>query len=197
MSELLLLSGGIDSICLAAWRRPACCLTIDYGQRPAKAEFTAAEQVCKALGLTHDTLLVPVGQLGGGLMAGAAPFAASPHAEFWPFRNQFLITLGAMHALRFGYTKVLIGTVLSDRRHADGHPAFVKGIADVVRAQEGAIELEAPALHHSTVDLIRLSGVTPDVLGWAHSCHTGILACGQCPGCRKHSEAMAGIGWNR
>ncbi|MHC1699847.1 MAG: 7-cyano-7-deazaguanine synthase [Humidesulfovibrio sp.] len=197
MSELLLLSGGIDSICLAAWCRPACCLTIDYGQLSAGAEFTASEQVCKALGLKHTTLKIPIERLGCGTMIGDAPISASPHAEFWPFRNQFLITLGAMYALRFGHTKVLIGTVLSDRRHADGHPSFVKGIADVVRAQEGAIEVEAPALQHGTVELIELSGVTSDVLGWAHSCHSGGIACGQCPGCRKHSEVMAEIGWNR
>ena len=197
MSKVLLLSGGIDSICLAAWQRPSCCLTIDYGQRAARAEFTASTQVCKALGLKHVMLPVPVGCLGGGVMAGTEPIPASSHSEFWPFRNQFLITLGAMFALRFGYAKVVIGTVSTDRRHADGHPAFVRGIAEVVRAQEGAIEVEAPALEYNTVDLIKLSGVTPDVLGWAHSCHTGVVACGHCPGCRKHSEVMTAIGWNR
>jgi 7-cyano-7-deazaguanine synthase len=130
-------------------------------------------------------------------MAGSLPIAASPHIEFWPFRNQFLITLGAMYALRFGYAKVLIGTVLSDRRHADGHPEFVKGIAEVIRAQEGMVEVEAPALNYGTAELIRLSSVTPNVLGWAHSCHTGVLACGHCPGCNKHSKTMGEIGWNR
>jgi Predicted PP-loop superfamily ATPase len=197
MSEVLLLSGGIDSTCLAAWLRPSCCLTVDYGQRAAQAEYRASAQVCKTLGLKHVMLPVPIGCLGGGVMAGTAPIPASSHAEFWPFRNQFLITLAAMFALRNGHSKVIIGTVSTDRRHADGHPTFVQGIAELVRAQEGAIEVEAPALEFSTVDLVKLSGVTPNVLGWSHSCHAGVVACGRCPGCRKHSEVMGAIGWSR
>jgi 7-cyano-7-deazaguanine synthase len=35
------------------------------------------------------------------------------------------------------------------------------------------------------------------VLGWTHSCHTGPLACGQCPGCIKHSNLMEELDWNR
>lgn len=60
MSDLLLLSGGIDSIALAAWLRPAECLTINYGQRPAAAEFSASAAVCKDLQLPHKLIDVPL-----------------------------------------------------------------------------------------------------------------------------------------
>ena len=33
----LLLSGGMDSIALAFWKRPEIAITIDYGQRAAEA----------------------------------------------------------------------------------------------------------------------------------------------------------------
>jgi len=48
MSDLLLLSGGIDSVAIAAWKRPEICLTIDYGQRSARAEIRSSMQVCKS-----------------------------------------------------------------------------------------------------------------------------------------------------
>jgi hypothetical protein len=39
LSEVLLLSGGIDSSALAAWRRPTQTLVIDYGQISAPGEI--------------------------------------------------------------------------------------------------------------------------------------------------------------
>jgi len=35
--KAILLSGGLDSIALAYWLRPQIAVTIDYGQRPARA----------------------------------------------------------------------------------------------------------------------------------------------------------------
>jgi 7-cyano-7-deazaguanine synthase len=195
MSELLLLSGGIDSVAIAAWRRPACCLTIDYGQRPAGAEIESAQEVCRRLGLLHEVIRVPINELGSGALAGRPPSEFSPHEEFWPFRNQFLLTLGAMYAMLHSLNSVLIGTVRNDGRHADGSPAFLNRIADLVAQQEGRISITAPAIDLSTVELVNISNVEPSVLGWAHSCHTSQVACGHCPGCNKHAETMAALGW--
>jgi 7-cyano-7-deazaguanine synthase len=197
MSELLLLSGGIDSISLAAWRRPACCLTIDYGQLPAAAEMESAREICRMLQLVHDVIRVPIDQLGAGTLVGGPSTQFSSHEEFWPFLNQFLLTLGAMYAIKKSFNCVLIGTVRNDVRHSDGSPVFLALIADLVVKQEGQIKIAAPASGLSTVELVRASGVQPAVLGWAHSCHTADIACGSCSGCHKHSETMEAIGWNR
>ena len=119
MSELLLLSGGIDSTALAAWRRPELCLTVNYGQRAADGEIRAAAQVCLDLGLKHDVLSVRIPSLGSGDLLGEDSSALSPHSDFWPFRNQFLITLAGMMAIKCGCDTVLIGTVSTDLRHKD------------------------------------------------------------------------------
>ena len=42
------LSGGMDSICLAWWKRPESAITIDYGQLAASAEIAAAAQKLEA-----------------------------------------------------------------------------------------------------------------------------------------------------
>lgn len=40
----ILLSGGMDSIALAYWKRPEIAITIDYGQKPAAAEVVASKR---------------------------------------------------------------------------------------------------------------------------------------------------------
>jgi len=197
MSEVLLLSGGIDSIALAAWRRPARCLTIDYGQRPAIAEIEAASEVCRQLDLVHDVIEVPINRLGSGVLAGQSGSEFSPNEEFWPFRNQFLLTLGAMYAMRYSLNSVLIGTVSSDQRHVDGSIKFLSQIAALTTLQEGKIDISAPAIHLTSLELVKISNTDSAILGWAHSCHASNLACGTCPGCTKHSETMRAIGWDR
>lgn len=97
MTQLLLLSGGLDSTCLAAWLRPDHCLSVDYGQRPAQAEQHAAAAVAGQLDIPVTHIKVDASAVGCGLMAGDnfqpdATSAAVPTPEWWPYRNQLLIT---------------------------------------------------------------------------------------------------------
>lgn len=197
MSDLLLMSGGIDSAAIAAWMKPTLCLTIDYGQRPAQAEVQASSEICKALGLPHRVLAARIPELGSGDLINSLPSPHSSHSEFWPFRNQYLITLGAMYAMKFGCSRVLIGTVATDQRHLDGSPKFITTIDSLLAMQEGSIGLTAPAATLTSFELVKKSGILEEVLGWCHSCHTANLACGRCPGCLKHSQVMAQLGWLR
>jgi 7-cyano-7-deazaguanine synthase len=197
MSELLLLSGGIDSIAIAAWRRPKICMTVDYGQKPASAEIAASQQVCLDLRLEHMVLSAPIPSLGMGDMAGIQASPHSANSEFWPFRNQYLITLAGAMALKHGCATVSVGTVVTDSRHRDGTPQFLTMIAELMMMQEGEVSVVAPAQTFTSAELVRQSGVSLAVLGWAHSCHVGNLACGQCRGCQKHSEVMAELGIER
>lgn len=197
MSDLLLLSGGIDSAALASWFRPDVCLTIDYGQRAAAAEIQASRQICADLSLRHEVLTVHIPSLGAGDMAGTAPTMHSANSEFWPFRNQYLITLGAMAAVKYACKRVLIGTVSTDDRHADGSVQFIETMDTLLALQEGEIRLAAPAKHLTTAQLVKQSRLPQAILGWTHSCHTSALACGNCRGCDKHSDVMAELGWSR
>jgi len=117
----------------------------------------------------------------------------SPHApvsEWWPFRNQLLLTLAGMRAIAIGVDELMLGSVASDGSHADGRPEFYSLIGSLMMMQEGAIRVTAPAIDMSTVDLVRRSRAPHDLIAWAHSCHTGPLACGACRGCIKHYDVM-------
>jgi 7-cyano-7-deazaguanine synthase len=197
MSELLLLSGGIDSIAIAAWRRPKLCLTVDYGHRPAAAEIIASAQVCKDLKLQHCVLSAKIPSLGSGDLAGADLSPHSRHSEFWPFRNQYLITLAGMIAIKHACDTVAIGTVATDVRHKDGSAAFVSQMNALMLLQEGSLRVVAPAASFTSEELVHRSLVAPATLAWAHSCHVGNLACNQCRGCQKHSETMSALGLHR
>lgn len=194
MSTGLLLSGGIDSIAIAYWKRPSVAITIDYGHAPAAAEIDASVQVCQALGIQHDVVRIDCSSLGSGDLANAPALSVAPVPEWWPFRNQLLVTIAAAHALRLDIKQLLVGTVVSDRAHADGSPPFIETLSRLLQLQEGELSLEAPAIGMSSADLVRASGIPAGLLAWAHSCHVGCFACGQCRGCAKHFTTMQELG---
>lgn len=190
--ELLLASGGLDSTCIGWWRRPAGALFIDYGQKPAAGEWTAARAAMDALGITLDTLRVDCSAVGSGMLAGSlTQESVAPSPEWWPFRNQLLVTLAAAWAVLRGYDSVLIGCVSGDAlRHADGSSAFLKKLDDLLRNQEGGVRLVAPAIDLTASELLEVSGAPRSILGWTHSCHVESIACGSCPGCIKRTQTM-------
>lgn len=194
MPDLVLLSGGIDSTCVAALNSSAHCLTIDYGQISAEGEIRAARAVTTALGLEHEVLRADCSAMGSGLLAGREPAAEAPSTEWWPFRNQLLATLGAAVALRKRCARVLIGSVNSDGFHADGTRKFYEQLDALLQAQEGGISIQAPAIALSTVELVRASGTASALLGWTFSCHASSLPCGQCPGCNKRRAVFRELG---
>ena len=190
----ILLSGGMDSIAVAYLCRPSIAITVDYGQLPAAGEKRAASAVADELGLRHETITVDLLALGSGHMAERPPIDVAPIPEWWPFRNQMLVTLAAMQGIGLGMTHLLLGTVKSDQSHADGRRDFVGAMDAVLKLQEGSIALEAPAIRLTTPELIRVAGVPWELLAWAHSCHVSEYACGICRGCHKHYRTCEAIG---
>jgi 7-cyano-7-deazaguanine synthase len=190
MKTGLLLSGGMDSLCIAWWKRPDVAVTIDYGQLPAAAEIAASTAICQQLGIEHHILRIDCRSLGSGDMAGATASEYAPATDWWPYRNQLLITLAAMKAISLGVTHLFIGTVKSDGSHSDGTPTFVAAISNVLALQEGGLRVEAPAIDMTTAALARESAVPPGALAWAHSCHKADVACGDCRGCNKYFEVL-------
>jgi 7-cyano-7-deazaguanine synthase len=195
MRTALLLSGGMDSVAIAYWMRPEVGITVAYGQRAAQAEIRAAAAVCEALDIEHHVIEANLSALGSGDMAGLAPAMLAPVSEWWPFRNQMLVTLAAMKAVTLDVNKLLIGSLRTDGIHADGKPEFITAMSAVLQCQEGEITLEAPAIKLSGAELIKTSGVPTDLLAWAHSCHVANEACGMCRGCRKHYETLEELGF--
>lgn len=194
MKKALLLSGGMDSVALAWWVKPDLAITLSYGQKAAEAEKMASRAVCEQLGIEHHVLEIDCSSLGSGDMSGAEPHESAPASDWWPYRNQMLISLAAMKAIGVGANVLYIGTVRSDENHRDGTSKFIQLISDLLEYQEGGLRVEAPAIQYSTPELVRLAEVPPNVMAWAHSCHKANLPCGQCRGCNKYDASMFELG---
>lgn len=190
MKRALLLSGGIDSIALAYWLRPELVFTINYGQLPYLGEVRAATEVARQLGLQHELLQVDCRAVGSGDLLGNAPDSHAPASEWWPYRNQLLLTLCAAKAISLGANELLIGTVASDGFHKDGTPHFVHLMNELLSYQEGGLQVSAPAIELTSIELVRTAGIPPELLFWAHSCHKAEYACGKCRGCTKYQQVM-------
>jgi 7-cyano-7-deazaguanine synthase len=195
MSTGLLLSGGMDSVALAYWKRPDAGYTIDYGQLAAEGEIQAAAAVCEAISIRHRVIRADCRQVGMGDMAGTPPSGLSPISEWWPFRNQLIITLAGASAVVDGVTELMVGSIRTDAAHSDGRSEFFEGISKVMEFQEGGIRVRAPAITLSAVELVRISGIPFGLLAWSHSCHVAAFACGRCRGCTKHAETMRELGY--
>ena len=190
--KALLLSGGLDSAALAWSQRPDVCVTIDYGQRSAPGELTSSAALCDTMELGHEVLTVDLATLGSGSMSLKAPCTAANAPEFWPYRNQMLVTLAAMALLPRGLKALLIGSVATDR-HADGKPEFLAALDVLMRLQEGGVTVMAPAASLTSAELLRTTRFPRDLLGLTFSCHVHRYACGQCAGCFKHREVAAEV----
>lgn len=190
MDVALLLSGGMDSICIAYWKRPKYGITIDYGHNPRLGEIQAASTVCKALNIEHIVITADISALGSGDLVGTTPVSDAPASEWWPYRNQFLITLAAMKCQSINVSNLMIGTLRTDGFHSDGRPEFIELMNDLFTMQEGHLTISSPAIKLSAVELVEESGIPLSILSWSHSCHTSEVACGFCRGCRKHYETM-------
>jgi len=190
----LLLSGGMDSTALAYWLHPDIAITVDYGQRSAAGEVRASFAVCKTLSIEHATISADCSAIGTGPLSGHPQISAAPVPEWWPFRNQLLVTLAGAYAVRRGVKQIYVGSVKPDGLHADGRHEFYDLLSRVMEYQEGCISVSAPAIKLTTVELIREANVPWEILALAHSCHVAEFACGTCGGCSKYIAVREALG---
>jgi 7-cyano-7-deazaguanine synthase len=190
LKTALLMSGGMDSLCVAWWKRPSFGITVDYGQLAAEAEIVASKAICEQLKIQHHLICIDCRSLGSGDMAGTVPDMYAPASDWWPYRNQMLVTFAAMKAISLGVQEILLGTVKSDGTHQDGTPRFLSAMSALLELQEGGMKVSAPAIEMSTVELVLRSNVPLHLLAWAHSCHKANVACGNCRGCNKYFDVL-------
>ncbi len=194
MKTGLLLSGGMDSLSIAWWKRPDIAFTVNYGQKAAQAEHEASVAICTRLGIEHHAIKVDCSSLGSGDMAHSKADDLAPNSDWWPYRNQLLVTLVAMKAIALGVDTLLIGTVKSDGSHKDGTHQFVDVLSQLLLLQEGRLQVQAPAIEMSTVDLVKIAAIPSEALAWAHSCHKANVPCMDCRGCNKYFQTYQELG---
>jgi len=190
----ILLSGGIDSAALAYWKKPDYGIHINYGQKCAEAELTASSAIANAIGFPLEVINIDCSSLGSGDLSTNKFLPFAPVSEWWPFRNQLLLTFAAMKAVSVGIEELFFGAVSTDNKHIDGTSKFFELLNAVIELQEGNIRLSVPAISLTSEELIKLSKVPTSILGWTHSCHTSNVPCSICNGCNKHINIKHNLG---
>ena len=190
IDSVLLLSGGVDSTALAYSENPDRAMTIDYGQICAEAETRSSTQVCTELDIPHEVIEVDCTDLGTGQLAETGQLEIADTPEWWPFRNQLIVTLAAMKAVQIGANELILGSVRGDHQHADGRPEFYQILDNILSFQEGDLRVSVPAIHKTSEELVEESEIPLSILGWTHSCHQSNWACGRCRGCVKRERVL-------
>lgn len=186
----ILLSGGIDSIALAYWKKPDIAITVNYGQAPAETEIRTSATVANALNIPHYIVAADCSKLGSGDLLNQKALSVSPSSEWWPYRNQLLVTLACMKGIGLGIGELMLASVKSDGFHKDGTAQFYQLMSQLMEFQEANIRVTCPAIEMTSVELVQQSGVPDSLLHWAHSCHKSKIPCGNCRGCNKYREVM-------
>lgn len=181
----LLLSGGIDSICLAYHLKPEIAYTVDYGQNAAEREIYVSKLICEFLKIKHEIIRIDCKTLGSGNLVNKNSIKESPSKEWWPYRNQLLITLSLMKAIKDNVTEIHLASVKSDSFHRDGTEEFYKLINSVSEFQEGNIKIVCNTIDFYSHELALKYNVPNKLILLAHSCHISNIACGSCSGCLK------------
>jgi 7-cyano-7-deazaguanine synthase len=168
-------------------------VTVDYGQCCADAEIQASAQIADQLNLEHEVIEVDCKNLGAGTMAGQQETNLGDAPEWWPYRNQLVITLVAMDVVHRGADQLLVGAVADDQSHADGKAEFFELMDSLLSFQEGNLRVAAPAIDKTTEEFVREANPPESLLGWTHSCTASNAACGECRSCKKRQRVLTRV----
>jgi 7-cyano-7-deazaguanine synthase len=206
-TDLVLLSGGLDSTTLLAARKDmvGLALSVDYGQRHAR-ELVAARQIAGHYGIEHEVLDLSG---WGALLTGSALTDRSvtvPHGHYAdesmrativPNRNATFLMAAVGVAQARGLSRVCTAV------HAGDHPIYPDCRPDFIIAADscaflatgGAVEVRGPFLGITKTGIAELAGRLGVPVGLTWSCYEGgDVHCGQCGTCRERQEALTDAG---
>lgn len=186
--NVLLLSGGIDSLVLLSHLRSAMdlCLTFDYGQRHRR-EIEAAKAIAGHYGIAHEIVTLPPLRgsaltRDGDVPVGVDATDPAQSATVVPNRNMIMLAIAANYAGSGGM--VYLGTNKNDHTiYPDCRPAFLQPVGEALFLGCN-VRFDAPFswLDKSEIVSIGKRNSAPLYLAW--SCYLGgEVQCGQCAAC--------------
>lgn len=217
MKAVVLASGGLDSTVTAAVARRDGCelhlLTLAYGQRHA-VEVARARMVGTALGVaSHLVLELDLRAIGGSALTGEQTVpkdrSRDERAEgipvtYVPARNTIFLSLALALAETLEARRIYFGAnVLDYSGYPDCRPEYLQAFEQVARLGTKAgvmgagVEINAPLLHMTKVEIIQLGRSLEAPLHLTHSCYDPTvegMACGRCDSCRIRLEGFKAAG---
>ncbi len=194
MGIVVLVSGGVDSSVISALAAKEGVRTyplfIDYGQRSAKLEWQACQNVHRRCGLPRPKRMRVPG-FGNLVPSGLTKPALRINEDaFLPCRNLFFLVCAAAYAYAKNASAIAIGLI--DETAAifpDQTGRFLATAEGVIEHAVGRhISVVAPLLHVSKTEVLALSRGLG--LHDTYSCHAGTAKpCGLCISCVERQLA--------
>jgi len=206
------LSGGMDSCvaaAIAAETSALALLHVTYGQRAARCERRAFDQIAAFYGVPDERRLVAeidyLARIGGSSLTdpneeiSLSGDAAGIPASYVPFRNTHVLSIAVSWAEVIGARSIYIGAVEQDSSgYPDCRPAYFEAFAKVIEKgtrPETVIRVETPVIGMSKAEIVArgVDLAAPLHLTW--SCYRGEdVACGKCDSCRLRLRAFEAAG---
>jgi len=193
MTELVLLSGGIDSVTLLHLKHSEGAqlhaLFIDYGQRASREELRAAGIHTIALGVPLQRL--DMAAVGDAFRAGQTQRLHVP----LPHRNLVTLALGMSYATQIGATCLHLALNRDDAdTYPSASPLFVQRFNNLARSL-GDVAVHTPLAQLNKVQVIELAITLGIDLRDTYSCLLGYAKpCGRCPQCMQRRRAAQSAG---
>jgi 7-cyano-7-deazaguanine synthase len=205
---IVLLSGGMDSLVLAAFatrESEISLLHVNYGQRTEQKELACFHAVADHLKV-KERMVVDIGYLRSiGTSALTDLSIDVPPADleragvpvtYVPFRNAHFLCIAVSWAEAIGATNVYIGAVWADSSgYPDCRPAFYEAMNEAIRRgtkHESRIRVKAPFVNLKKKDIVLIGKSLGVPFEHTWSCYRdGEKACGLCDSCALRQKAFA------
>ena len=211
MKGIVLVSGGMDSLVVAAIAQKECSeiyfLHLNYGQKTEARELRAFQQM-KEFFQPQDILVVDVSylkQIGGSSLTDRKleikDFAGDNGVpnSYVPFRNAHLVTIATSWAEVICANRIYIGAVEEDSSgYPDCRENFYKALEkaiDLGTKDETKIEICTPIIHKRKAEIIQIGDKLGAPLHFSWSCYrNNEIACGTCDSCALRISAFKEAG---
>ncbi|MBI4398832.1 MAG: 7-cyano-7-deazaguanine synthase QueC [Candidatus Omnitrophica bacterium] len=213
-SCIILFSGGLDSattlyLAIQKGYQPYA-LTLDYGQLHRR-EIRSARFIAKPLGIAHEILKIQMPWKGSALLdktqtlpkkRSLRQMSRNIPSTYVPARNTIFLSLGLSWAEARGAESVWIGAnALDFSGYPDCRGDYLRAMQKVFRlgtrrGREGrSIRIEAPLIHKTKAQIIRLATKLGVPLDKTWSCYKGgKQPCGVCDSCLLREKGMKEAG---
>lgn len=211
---IVLFSGGLDSTTALYWAATQgyqpYCLVFDYGQRHRR-EIESAEKIANAKKFPYYIVRCELPWGGSALLdkrtklprgRSHQEMVSGIPATYVPARNILFLSFALSWAEAINAEAIVIGANQLDwSGYPDCREEFFQTFEKVIQkgtktGVEGkAIQILAPLLHKTKVEIVRLGHQLGVPFNWTWSCYEGgEVPCGECDSCLLRGKGFQEVG---
>lgn len=214
MGAVVLVSGGMDSVCVAALakqeQQDLAFLHVTYGQNTAAKEKECFLKICDHYQIPqHRRKIVDISYLKefGGSSLTDDSIEVSEYNEnasseipssYVPFRNSNILAISVAWAEVLGFDRIYIGANEEDSPgYPDCRPAYYQAFNRLIQegTKEGNIKIITPVIADQKTEIIKKAQALNAPLHLTWSCYLREdKACGKCDSCALRLNAFKKLG---